>query len=155
MDIEDATNVARIYGQEAEPGGELDNLTPERALEIVRSLALAGESMAKKFSEQANELARMRARLRTMEQAGDPRGKYIPEQLWEGMDGGGRRHFLGGRPIHAGMGIMLLTSQGWLGGRYEWHYGDEPLFYFGTPGSHLQVSVPIHKGMRLAWPTDA
>jgi hypothetical protein len=51
----------------------------------------------------------------------DPLLGYEPHtQLIEASDAGGRRHFLDGRPVHAGMTLELLLPDGqWLRGRYE------------------------------------
>lgn len=68
----------------------------------------------------------------------DPLLGYEPHtQLIEAADGGGRRHFLDGRPVHAGAALELLLADGhWLRGRYEWSYaaGQAPTLHIALGG---------------------
>lgn len=80
----------------------------------------------------------------------DPLLGYEPHTLLiEGVDGGGRRHFLDGRPVHAGSGLELLTADGhWLRGRYEWSYatGAAPTFHIllgGPPAALAEDATPL------------
>lgn len=53
---------------------------------------------------------------------------YIEGQILVGPDGGGLRHFVEGRPIHAGSAIDIKFGKGWISGRYEWGYTkDSPI----------------------------
>ena len=79
----------------------------------------------------------------------DPLLGYEPHtQLIEASDAGGRRHFLDGRPVHAGMTLELLLPGGhWLAGRYEWSYvaGELPTLHVelgGTAEAERQGEVP-------------
>ncbi len=53
---------------------------------------------------------------------------YEPHQhLVLARDEGGRRHFLDGRPVHAGTTLELLCADGhWLRVRYQWSGDDRP-----------------------------
>jgi hypothetical protein len=79
----------------------------------------------------------------------DPLLGYEPHmQLIEAADGGGRRHFLDGRPVHAGATLeLLMPDEQWLRGRYEWSYagGEPPTFYIvlgGPAEAQRQDVVP-------------
>ena len=94
----------------------------------------------------------------------DPLLGYEPHtQLIEASDAGGRRHFLDGRPVHAGMTLELLLPGGhWLAGRYEWSYvaGELPTLHveLGGPaeaerqGEVPAVSFPLPPRAVLRWP---
>lgn len=80
-----------------------------------------------------------------------------------GRDSGGRRHYLSGRPVHAGVVLELLTVNGWLRGRYEWTYrkNDPAIFCLmlqvpgtdqdGYPNRH-QVEFLLPEYALLRWP---
>ena len=97
----------------------------------------------------------------------DPLLGYEPHtQLIEATDRGGRRHFLDGRPVHAGMMLeLLLPDGGWLQGRYEWSYvaGQRPTFHvtLGGPaeaerqGELPGVSFELPARAVLRWPERA
>jgi hypothetical protein len=80
----------------------------------------------------------------------DPLLGYEPHtQLIEAADPGGRRHFLDGRPVHAGTTLELLLAGGqWLRGRSEWSYaaGQSPTFHValgGPAGAERQGELPV------------
>lgn len=79
-------------------------------------------------------------------------------ELLHGVDGGGQRHYLGGRPVSAGTGLFLLTRIGWLPGRYEsTRSGGELMgyFHFGLPGcGFASYAIPLRECARLAWPDE-
>jgi hypothetical protein len=64
---------------------------------------------------------------------------YEPHtQLILGRDGGGQRHFLDGRPVHAGSSLELLLGEaGWVRVRYEWSWQPD-----ARPTAHLALGVP-------------
>jgi hypothetical protein len=68
----------------------------------------------------------------------DPLLGYEPHtQLIEAADAGGRRHYLDGRPVHAGTTLELLLPDGdWLTGHYEWGYvaGEAPTLHVALGG---------------------
>ena len=73
---------------------------------------------------------------------------YEPHtQLILGRSEGGARHFLDGRPIHAGARLeLLLPDERWLPIRYEWSWDpDKP------PTGHMALGVPA-KGALPAIP---
>lgn len=94
----------------------------------------------------------------------DPLLGYEPHtQLIEASDAGGRRHFLDGRPVHAGTTLELLMPDGhWLSGRYEWNFvaGEAPTLdlALGGPaeaqrqGEVPVVSFPLPARAVLRWP---
>lgn len=151
---EDALDTAYAYHRR-ERDGDLQDVSPEEAQRIVRELALAAGRMAEVLDRKAAEVERLEARVRGLSWPAQP---LVAERMWLGADGGGRRHFLGTKPVSAGTGLFLLTSQGWMPGRYEWDWQDEQgVFYFACPAdrsSGVEVSVPILEGMSLAWPAD-
>lgn len=63
-------------------------------------------------------------------------------------DGGGRRHFLAGRPVHAGAGLELrLRDDVWVRIRYEWSWrADE------APRGYLALGG---RGEALGWEPEA
>ena len=76
-----------------------------------------------------------------------------PGPLWLGEDGGGLRHYLGERPIHAGTGLELLAADGrWVRGIYEWDFvfGHAPrLVVEEVWGQHTVTLLPDDV---LRWP---
>jgi len=95
----------------------------------------------------------------------DPLLGYEPHtQLIEAADAGGRRHFLDGRPVHAGTTLELLLADGhWMTGRYEWSFaaGEPPTLHvmLGGPaeaerqGELPVVSFTVPPRAVLRWPT--
>lgn len=47
---------------------------------------------------------------------------YIEGTIEVGPDGGGLRHFIQGKAIHAGTLIEIKFGKGWIPGRYEWSF---------------------------------
>ncbi len=64
---------------------------------------------------------------------------YEPHQhLVLGRDDGGQRHFLDGRPVHAGAMLELLLGDGhWLPVRYEWSWSHD-----APPTAHAALGGP-------------
>jgi hypothetical protein len=95
MTIEDATNVVNVLS---------DVLTCD-SNDDVWGLATAAPQLVRHIAEQSSELERERARRRSLAR-GDMR---VPDgnPLKEGSDGGGRRDFLAGRPVHAGQALFI------------------------------------------------
>jgi hypothetical protein len=64
---------------------------------------------------------------------------YEPHTMMiEGESPGGRRHFLDGRPVHAGTTLDLLLPDGhWQRVRYEWSFTRET-----PPRAYLQLGGP-------------
>lgn len=90
---------------------------------------------------------------------------YEPHQhLVLARDAGGRRHFLDGRPVHAGTVLELLLADGrWLRVRYEWSWNDEPPtahFALGAPAEAQRqevapvASLQLPSGAVLRWPAE-
>jgi hypothetical protein len=88
---------------------------------------------------------------------------YEPHtMLIAGESPGGRRHFLDGRPVHAGSALDLLLPGGrWQRVRYEWGFGKKPptawLQLGGPPGAEQldaapQVSFELPPRAVLRWP---
>lgn len=72
-------------------------------------------------------------------------------------DAGGLRHFLDGRPVHAGAELELLLADGTrIRGRYEWGFERRrrPTFKVDVaPASEeLEVSFPLPPKAKLRWP---
>ena len=143
MTIEDATNVVNV----------LSDVLACDANEDVRELATAARQLVRHIAEQANELERERARRRSLAR-GDVR---VPDgnPMKEGTDGGGRRDFLAGRPVHAGETLFLLTCAGWHPVRYESNFpGKEPVLYLPLPGVWQDVVIGVPRDARFAWPEE-
>lgn len=118
----------------------------------LESLTSAGREVVDRIFELENELERERAR-------GQSRASTLRvegHRLEEGHDDGGRRDYLGGRPVHAGQPLHLLTSLGWQAVRYESNMPRGPaLLYFTLPGAGAEeVRIPVASYMRLAWPEE-
>ena len=143
MTIDDAANVVRVIGDERADDPERD----------VSALARAARRLLHQVDELAFELERERARRHSLRR-GDTR---MPDghALLEGMDGGGRRDFLGERPVHAGEALFLLTCAGWHPVRYESnHRGGEAVLYLPLPGVWQDVVIGVPRNARLAWPDE-
>lgn len=141
MTIDDAVNVVNVAK---------DCLAPD-ADDDVRELAMAAKRLVKYIDELSLELERERARGRGLA-ASDARHED-GHQLEEGADGGGRRDFLAGRPVHAGQTLYLLTSIGWYPVRYESNMPRKiSLLYLSLPGVQEDVVIPVPPEARLAWP---
>lgn len=107
----------------------------------------AGLALADHVQELVREVERLQARLKEADpQRVNVRGGAITLE----EDFGGPRHYLEGRPISAGSGLLLLTELGWTLGRYESRY-PIGVYYLYLPGAHL-VSITITEEMRFAWP---
>lgn len=143
MAIDDAINVVRVLAGERADDPDCD----------VSSLARAARQLLHHIDELAFELERERARRHGLRR-GDTR---IPDGhvLLEGMDGGGKRDFLGERPLHAGKALFLLTCAGWHPVRYESNVaGKEPVLYVPLPGLREDVVIGVPRDARLAWPEE-
>lgn len=98
-----------------------------------------------------------------MEHIEPMRGVEPHTQLILGSDAGGQRHFLDGRPVHAGTRLELLLDDGhWAPIRLEWSLNrpDEPDAYLGLGvpagarelGEYLPVKFTLPPGAILRWP---
>ena len=144
MTIKDATNVVNVLS---------DVLTCD-ANEDVRELATTARQLVRHIAEQSCELERERARRRSPA-CGAVR---VPDgnPLVEGTDGGGRRHVLAGRPVHAGETLFLLTCAGWHPVRYEHNFpATESVLYPPLPGVLQDLVIAVPRDLRLAWPGPA
>lgn len=67
---------------------------------------------------------------------------YEPHQhLVLGRSDGGQRHYLDGRPVHAGDGLQLLLADGhWLPVRYEWSWDDTPPRAYAALGAPAEAA---------------
>jgi hypothetical protein len=143
MTIDDAINVARVVGDLR--GNDADG--------EVRELAIAAKRLARQVDEQSLELERERARRRGF---GSRDARFA--QGWpliSGVDGGGRRDFVAGRPVHAGEALFLLTCAGWHPVRYESNFpAREAVLYLPLPGVWQDVVLGIPRDARLAWPEE-
>jgi hypothetical protein len=143
MTIEDATNVVNVLS---------DDLACDPN-EDVRELATAASRLVRHIAEQSSELERERARRRGLAR-GEAR---VPDgnPFEVGTDGGGRREFLAGRPVHAGEALFLLTCAGWHPVRYESNLpAREPVLYLPLPGVWQDVVFAVPRDARLAWPEE-
>ena len=143
MTIDDAINVANVLG---------DDLASD-ANDEVRELAISARRLVRHIGEQACELERERASRQAL---GRGYGRLTDgHPLEEGADGGGRRDFLAGRPVHAGQTLYMLTGTGWQGVRYESDMsGKEPVLYLPLPGVRQDVVIVVPREARFAWPED-
>jgi hypothetical protein len=143
MRIDDAINVARVVG----------DLRGDDADAEVRELAVAARRLARQVEEQSLALERERARRHGLGR----RYARFPEgsPLRDGVDGGGHRDFLAGRPVHAGEALFLLTCAGWHPVRYESNLlAREPVLYMPLPGVWKDVVIGVPGDSRLAWPEE-
>ena len=107
MTIDDAINVANI----------LSDVLASDANDDVRELAVAARRLVRHIGEQACELERERARRQALARG---HARFTDgHPLEEGADGGGRRDFLAGRPVHAGQTLCMLTCNGWQAVRIQ------------------------------------
>ena len=143
MTVDDAINVARVVGDLR--GNDADG--------EVRELAVAARRLARQVDEQSLELERERARRRGF---GSRDTRFAQgSRLIGGVDGGGCRDFLGGRPVHAGESLYLLTCAGWHPVRYESNFpAGEAVLYLPLPGVWQDVVIGIPCDARLAWPEE-
>lgn len=111
-------------------------------------LARAGATVLRMLRRQAFELERECARSNR-----DEVSRVQGARLVGGDDGGGRRHFLRGEPVHCGAGMYLLTFNGWMAGRYE-RSANRAMFWFSIPGVAEESVIPIQPDMLFAWPSD-
>jgi hypothetical protein len=143
MTVDDAINVARVVG----------DLRGDDADGEVRELAVAARRLARQVDEQSLELERERARRRGCGSRDAPIAQGSP--LISGVDGGGRRDFVAGRPVHAGEALFLLTCAGWHPARYESNFpAREAVLYLPLPGVWQDVVIGIPREVRLAWPEE-
>lgn len=111
-------------------------------------LAQAGAAVLRARRHDACELERERAR---GHQQQPPRVRGA--RLIDDQDGGGRRQYLRGEPVHCGAGLCVLTNNGWMAGRYE-RAGDRATFWFPLPGVTEECVICIHPDMLFAWPSE-
>lgn len=143
VSIEDAVNVVNVIN---------DCLAPD-AGDDVRELAVAAKRLVRHVGELSLELERERARRRAP--AGREARLVDGHRLIEGTDGGGRRDFLAGRPVHAGQTLYLLTSIGWYPVRYESNMPRRTsLLFLALPGVREDVVIAAPAEARLAWPEE-
>ncbi len=148
--IDDAIHIADVSHDAVQDSGyepDGDNM---------RRLAIAAQQLVQEIYALRAELERERARSRDLARPERPRAEGHP--LRDGKDSGGRRHWLGGRPVHAGQPLYLLTLLGWYAVRYESNMPKGPaLLYFDLPGAREESVVAIpdgDSGVRLAWPDE-
>jgi hypothetical protein len=111
-------------------------------------LARAGATVVRALRRQALELERQRGR-----NYRDESPRVQGARLVDGTDGGGRRHYLRGEPVHCGAGVYLLTFNGWMAGRYE-RSEDRATFWFSVPGVAAECVIPVQSDMLFAWPSE-
>jgi hypothetical protein len=129
LSIEDAMNIASVSHDAVQypkyAPGDVD----------VPLLATAARQLVQEIYWLRTELENERARARDFVRPDAPRIEGHP--LQEGRDGGGRRHFIGGRSVHCGRPLYLLTHLGWYSVRYEANLAkSQELLYFGLPGAY-------------------
>jgi hypothetical protein len=143
MSVDDAINVARVVGdlRSGDPDGE------------VRELAVAARRLARQVDEQSLELERERARRRGFGNLDARLAQGSP--FSSGVDAGGRRDFVNGRPVHAGDALFLLTCAGWHPVRYESNFpARQSVLYLPLPGVWQDVVIGVPCDARLAWPEE-
>jgi hypothetical protein len=111
-------------------------------------LARAGATVLRALRRQSLELERERAR-----SCRDEAPRVQGARLVEGDEGGGRRHYLRGEPVHCGAGMYLLTFNGWMPGRYE-RSANRATFWFSIPGVAEESAIHIQPDMLFAWPSE-
>lgn len=80
------------------------------------------------------------------------------EELELRQEEGGLRHYLLGKPLHAGASVELLLEDGtWLPGRYEWSFRKEalPMFYLYLSGKDSTISVSMTVPQGAIWRRSA
>jgi hypothetical protein len=110
-------------------------------------LAEAGMALVRALRRQARELEGERAR-GYRDDASHVRGA----RLVDGNDGGGRRQYLRGEPVHCGDGLYVLTFNGWMAGRYE-RARETATFWFSVPGVAEECVIRVQPDMMFAWPS--
>jgi hypothetical protein len=71
------------------------------------------------------------------------------------MRGDEKQHRLNGCVLRDGDELSLLTTAGWMEGRYHLAANGEPMLAFSLPGaSRIQLVTPLPSDARLAWPLD-
>jgi hypothetical protein len=142
MDPADARNI--LLNAESDDVSRLD----------VRSVIVAGLSLDQELTRVARELESLRARTRSLRSADTLTTQVEGHPLVEGRDGGGPRHYLAGRPVHAGNPLYLLTLLGWMAARYEWGYrpGTPCKLYVRLPGARNAMEIRYVDDALLAWP---
>jgi len=143
MTIDDAINVANM----------LSDVLASDASNNARELGVAARRLVRHICEQSCELERERARTQALARG---HARFTDgHPLEEGADGGGRRDFLAGRPVHAGQTLYLLTCCGWQGVRYESNLPNmAPVLYMPLPGVRHDVAFAVPRDARLAWPDE-
>ena len=142
MAIDDAINVANVIADCVAPDADGD----------LRELAVAAKRLIRELGAQALELERERARCRNGSREA-PRVDGMP--LQDGIDGGGWREFLAGRPVHVGDTLYLLTSLGWHTVRYETNVPRKTSFlYLSLPGVPEDIAILVPRDARFAWPDE-
>jgi hypothetical protein len=144
MTIDDAVNAVRV----------MSDVLAHDSDEDVRELVAAAKHLVRHVEDQSRELERERARRLG---ADGRRGSRFPDgnPLIEGADGGGRRDFLAGRPVHAGEVLYLLTCAGWHAVRYESNMPDGPaVLYLPLPGVREDVVTAVPRDARFVWPEE-
>lgn len=79
----------------------------------------------------------------------------MPGNLEVVPESSGLRHFLDGRPVHAGTMLELQLPGGvWALGRYEWSFqrDDGPLLYLELSGTAATAPAALPPGAVLRWP---
>lgn len=127
----------------------------------VEELRAAGQTLARGLLDAHAELARSEARSEDVRRKSgcqtQARGHRLEHgnALRDGRDGGGRRHYLAGKPVHSGDGMYLLLRQGWMPGRVETTRDGTPYFVCRPiPGADTEVSIELGRETRLAWPSE-
>lgn len=66
-------------------------------------------------------------------------------------DASGYRHYLDGRPVHAGTIVEILTDDGWVTGRYEWNFAIDSEPFVVTNSEHNRAFL-LDANSLLRWP---
>jgi hypothetical protein len=144
MTIDDAMNIACVLRDTLGSHPEAD----------VREFAMAATRLVGHIVEQSRKLERERARRR----ASTPNDVQLAagHRLEAGMDGGGRRDFLGRRAVHAGQSLYLLMYTGRHPVRYESNMLHEatPVLYLSLPGVQQDVAIAVPRDARFVWPDE-
>lgn len=143
MTIDDAVNIVNVAN---------DCLAQDED-DDVRGLAIAAKRLVSHIGEQSCEMERERARRRA---PAEGQVRLVEgHRLERGTDGGGRRDFLAGRPVHAGETLYVLTCIGWYPVRYESNMPrSTSLLYLCLPGVREDVVIAVPYEARFAWPEE-
>ena len=79
----------------------------------------------------------------------------MPGELKLGMDGGGLRHSLDGRPVSAGTPLEVQLDDGtWLGGTYEWSFDETspPFLTIRLAATAESAALRLPQHAKLRWP---